>query len=101
MNIDINLLKQTERLHYDDPTCGVLIDTFRNGSHWHAVAIAEKAEWYCHNGFGDTKEQAVEEAVVGILNLVKNLDLWGMQASFGVLFLPKTKFGGWQLMCHS
>ena len=75
MNIDMNLLKQTERLHYDDPTCGVLIDTFRNGSHWHAVAIAENVEWYCHNGFGDTKEQAVEEAVVGVLNLVKNLDL--------------------------
>ena len=33
MDIDINLLKETERLHYDDPTCGVLIDAFRNGSH--------------------------------------------------------------------
>ena len=55
MNIDMNLLKQTERLHYDDPTYGVLIDTFRNGSHWHTVAIAEKAEWYCHNGFGGCK----------------------------------------------
>ena len=40
-----------------------------------AVAIAENAEWYCHNGFGDTKEQAVEEAIVGVLNLVKNQDL--------------------------
>lgn len=75
MNIDINLIRQTERFHYDDPTCGVLIDTFRNGSHWHAVAIAENAEWYCHNGFGDTKEQAIEEAIVGVLNLVKNRDL--------------------------
>src|SRR3954465_8571705 len=101
MNIDMNLLKQTERLHYDDPTCGVLIDTFRNGSHWHAVAIADTAEWYCHNGFGDTKEHDVEEAVVYPLNLVKNLDLWGMQASFGVLFLPKTNFRGWQFTCHS
>ena len=75
MDININLIRQTERLHYDDPTCGVLIDTFHNGSHWHAVAIAENAEWYCHNGFGDTKEQAVEDAVVGVLNLVKNRDL--------------------------
>ena len=75
MNIDMNLLKQTERLHYDDPTCGVLIDTFHNGSHWHAVAIAENAEWYCHNEFGDTKEQAVEGAVVGVLNFFQKRDL--------------------------
>ena len=42
MNIDINLIRQTERLHYDYPTCGVLIDTFHNGSHWHAAAICRK-----------------------------------------------------------
>ena len=74
MNIDINLIRKTERFHYDDPACGVLVDTFRNGSHWHAVAVAEKAEWYCHNGVGDTREQAVEKAVAGVLNLVKNRD---------------------------
>jgi hypothetical protein len=75
MNLDTSLLRQTERLHYDDPTGGVLIDIFRNGNHWHAVAIAENAEWYCHNGFGDTKEEAVKEAIVGVLNLVKNRDI--------------------------
>jgi len=75
MRIDFDLIRQTERLHYDDPTCGVLIDVFRNGNHWHAVAIAENSEWYCHNGFGETKELAVKEAIVGVLNLVRNRDV--------------------------
>lgn len=75
MNLDNHLLRQTERFHYDDPTCGVLVDVFRSGTHWHAVAIAENAEWYCHNGFGDSKEQAIEEAVMGVINLVRNRDL--------------------------
>lgn len=72
MKFDYSLLRSTERYHYDEPTCGVLIDLFQNGNHWHAVAIAENAEWFCHNGFGDTKEQAMEEAVQGVLNLIKN-----------------------------
>ena len=75
MKFNRDLLNETERLHYDDPTCGVLIDIFRNGNHWHAVAIAENAEWYCHNGFGETKEQAFEEAIAGVIDLVKNRDL--------------------------
>ncbi|WP_102348427.1 hypothetical protein [Bacillus sp. Marseille-P3661] len=74
MKIDFNLLRQTERLHYDDPTCGILIDIFQNGKHWHAVATAERAEWYCQNGFGDTKEEAIEEAITGVLNLVREVD---------------------------
>lgn len=74
MKININLLRETQRFHYDEPTCGVLIDVFRNGHHWHAVAIAENSEWYCHNGFGETKEQAMEEAISGVLNLVKDRD---------------------------
>lgn len=75
MKIDMNLISKTERLFYDDPRCGVLIDIFRSGSHWHAVAIAENAEWYCQNGFGETKEQAVEEAVIGVLNLLRNREV--------------------------
>ncbi|MBB6446615.1 hypothetical protein [Bacillus benzoevorans] len=75
MRISMDLLSQTERLHYDDPTCGVLIDIFQNGNYWHAVAVAENAEWYCHNGFGDTKEEALKEAIAGVIELVKNRDL--------------------------
>jgi hypothetical protein len=75
LKLDMSLLRQTERYHYDDPSCGVLIDVFKNGHHWHAVARAENAEWYCHNGFGDSKELAIKEAVAGVLNLVRNRDL--------------------------
>lgn len=74
MSFDSNLLRATERWHYDDPSCGVLVEVFRNGSHWHAVANAEHAEWYCHNGFGDTREEAIKEAVMGVLMLVKDID---------------------------
>ena len=73
MKMDPNLLRPTERLHYDEPTCGVLIDLFQNGNHWHAVATAEKAEWYCHNGFGQTREEAIKEAIEGVLNLVNEI----------------------------
>ncbi|MGM0904893.1 MAG: hypothetical protein ACQEXB_28095 [Bacillota bacterium] len=74
MRINPNLLTETERYHYDEPTCGVLVDVFRNGNHWHAIAIAENSEWYCHNGFGDTKEQAMEEAIIGVISLVNDRD---------------------------
>jgi len=74
MKIDVSLLRQTERLHYDDPTCGILLDVFQNGNHWHAIAVAERAEWYCQNGFGDTKEEAIKEAITGLLNLVNDID---------------------------
>jgi hypothetical protein len=73
MRINLDLLRSTERYHYDEPTCGVLIDIFQNGNHWHAVAVAEKAEWYCHNGFGATKDEAIKEAITGVLNLVTEL----------------------------
>lgn len=71
MKFDVNLLRATERFHYDEPTCGVLIDVFQSGNHWHAVGVAEHAEWFCHNGFGETKQQALEEAVFGVVSLVK------------------------------
>ncbi|MFS0634769.1 hypothetical protein AB1K84_02595 [Mesobacillus foraminis] len=74
MKINPVLLSETQRFHYDEPTCGVLVDVFQKGAHWHAVAIAENSEWYCHNGFGDTKEQAMEEAIIGVLKIVKDRD---------------------------
>lgn len=74
MALDFKLLRATERFHYDHPACGVLVDVFLNGHHWHAVATAERREWFCHNGFGETKEQAIKEAVSGLLVLVKDID---------------------------
>jgi hypothetical protein len=74
MKLYKDLLRATERYHYDEPTCGVLVDVFHSGTHWHAVAVAENPEWYCHNGFGETKEEAIKEAIAGVLSLVKDID---------------------------